>query len=373
MIGSLTITQTKPTLIAKASIFQTGPPGPDGPAGPNSVTSATTSDGTADLSVATLNIADGGTLLGPNIDNPAATVVVSRVDGEYARLTVGGLITLDDQTATVSAGFGAFTSRVDAGTIAFTAFEAGAGATFTYGTGSASAHRTALGLGTGDSPTFAGVALPDSGAVASGVNSRIRFGIGSSAGVGVGFASPIPNVAMGVRSWGNGVAALNLSGFNTLGQTAPLLDLWGNSAFVGAQSNVSLGIGTTTPTERLDVVGNIKASDTISAYGTYTDTSNYRRLALKMSTTGVAQIVAEGGGSGAAGNVLELPANTTFADSSATRTALGGGATGQAIFQAATTSAAQTAAGFVTLTPAAYANLVATGTADADTIYIVQE
>jgi hypothetical protein len=177
---------------------------------------------------------------------------------------------------------------------------------YTYGTGAAAAHRTALGLGAGDSPTFAGVALPDSGAVASGVNSRIRFGIGSSAGVGVGFASPIPNVAMGVRSWGNGVAALNLSGFNTLGQTAPLLDLWGNSAFVGAQSNVSLGIGTTTPTERLDVVGNIKASDTISAYGTYTDTSNYRRLALKMSTTGVAQIVAEGGGSGASGNRIEI-------------------------------------------------------------------
>jgi hypothetical protein len=108
-------------------------------------------------------------------------------------------------------------------------------------------------------------------------------------------------------------------------------------------------------------------------YGTYTGPGNYRRLALKMSTAGVAQIVAEGGGSGAAGNVLELPSNTTFADSSATRTALGGGATGQAIFQAATTSAAQTAAGFVTLTPAAYANLVATGTADADTIYIVQE
>ena len=41
-------------------------------------------------------------------------------------------------------------------------------------------------------------------------------------------------------------------------------------------------------------------------YGTYTDTSNYRRLALKMSSAGVAQIVAEGGGSGAADNRLEF-------------------------------------------------------------------
>jgi hypothetical protein len=41
-------------------------------------------------------------------------------------------------------------------------------------------------------------------------------------------------------------------------------------------------------------------------YGTYTDGSNYRRLALKMSTAGVAQIVAEGAGTGAADNILEI-------------------------------------------------------------------
>jgi hypothetical protein len=41
-------------------------------------------------------------------------------------------------------------------------------------------------------------------------------------------------------------------------------------------------------------------------YGTYTDTSNYRRLALKMSSAGVAQIVAEGAGTGAVGNMLLL-------------------------------------------------------------------
>jgi hypothetical protein len=58
-------------------------------------------------------------------------------------------------------------------------------------------------------------------------------------------------------------------------------------------------------------------------YGTYTGAGDYRRLALKMSTAGVAQIVAEGAGSGASGNVLQLPSNTTFADAPATRTALG--------------------------------------------------
>jgi hypothetical protein len=58
-------------------------------------------------------------------------------------------------------------------------------------------------------------------------------------------------------------------------------------------------------------------------YGTYSGAGDYRRLALKMSNAGVAQIVAEGAGSGAAGNVLQLPANTTFADAPATRTELG--------------------------------------------------
>jgi hypothetical protein len=59
-------------------------------------------------------------------------------------------------------------------------------------------------------------------------------------------------------------------------------------------------------------------------YGTYANSgADYRRLALKMDTAGVAQIVAEGAGSGAVGNVLQLPSNTTFADAQATRTALG--------------------------------------------------
>jgi hypothetical protein len=41
-------------------------------------------------------------------------------------------------------------------------------------------------------------------------------------------------------------------------------------------------------------------------YGTYSGAGDYRRLALKMSTAGVAQIVAEGAGTGASGNRLEF-------------------------------------------------------------------
>jgi hypothetical protein len=41
-------------------------------------------------------------------------------------------------------------------------------------------------------------------------------------------------------------------------------------------------------------------------YGTYTGAGDYRRLALKMSSAGVAQIVAEGAGTGAVDNRLEF-------------------------------------------------------------------
>jgi len=43
-----------------------------------------------------------------------------------------------------------------------------------------------------------------------------------------------------------------------------------------------------------------------NSYGTYTDVSNYRRVALAMTTTGVATLKPEGAGSGASGNVLHI-------------------------------------------------------------------
>lgn len=41
-------------------------------------------------------------------------------------------------------------------------------------------------------------------------------------------------------------------------------------------------------------------------YGTFTDTSNYRRVAIAMTTGGVASIAPEGAGTGASGNVLHI-------------------------------------------------------------------
>ncbi len=47
-------------------------------------------------------------------------------------------------------------------------------------------------------------------------------------------------------------------------------------------------------------------AQTSRLYGTYTDASNYRRLAYTMSTAGVAEIKPEGAGTGASGNVLHI-------------------------------------------------------------------
>jgi hypothetical protein len=47
-------------------------------------------------------------------------------------------------------------------------------------------------------------------------------------------------------------------------------------------------------------------AQTFRVYGTFTDASNHRRLAMTMSTSGVAEIKPEGAGSGSSGNVLHI-------------------------------------------------------------------
>ncbi len=47
-------------------------------------------------------------------------------------------------------------------------------------------------------------------------------------------------------------------------------------------------------------------AQTSRIYGTFTDASNYRRVAIAMTTGGVASIAPEGAGTGASGNVLHI-------------------------------------------------------------------
>ena len=48
------------------------------------------------------------------------------------------------------------------------------------------------------------------------------------------------------------------------------------------------------------------AAQTLRTYGTYTDASNYRRVALSMTTAGVATLLPEGAGTGSSGNVIHI-------------------------------------------------------------------
>jgi hypothetical protein len=251
-----------------------GPAGATGPAGPNTVTTATTTnltgfisgngtniagataaataatantlvlrDGSGGASLSTITLSGTGgspftstltggvnfanrTLVLPDV---SGTLVTAETLANSATITASTAVAVDTIVLRDGAGVINITSSNVAGT---TAYASTAG--WTYAGSAASAHRTALGLGTGDSPTFAGATFE------------------------------------GLIEQRNGNAA--------------------------QESRI---------------------------YGTYTGPGNYRRLALKMSTAGVAQIVAEGGGAGASGNRLELPSNTIFASASATRVALG--------------------------------------------------
>jgi hypothetical protein len=104
--------------------------GPAGSAGPNSVTSATTSDGTANLSVATIS-SQGATLVNPEFDNG----IIADDNGGYSRLRVGNII-MSSAEGSIDCG------QVDAATVNATTLRVSSteylsGASFTYGNATA--------------------------------------------------------------------------------------------------------------------------------------------------------------------------------------------------------------------------------------------
>jgi hypothetical protein len=103
-------------------------------------------------------------------------------------------------------------------------------------------------------------------------------GVWCATGVGYPGATGIGLASAGQISWGSAATNSGITGDITL-----LRDAAGTLA----QRN-----GTNAQTAR--------------TYGTYTDTSNYRRIAIAMTTAGVASIAPEGAGTGASGNVLHI-------------------------------------------------------------------
>ena len=115
------------------------------------------------------------------------------------------------------------------------------------------------------------------------------------------------NTAIGLRS-GNIIAdgsanAVTTNSIYVGSDTRALANNQTNQLVIGHQA---VGLGSNTATIGNSSTIETRLGGTITTYGTYTDPSNYRRLALKMSTAGVAQIVAEGEGAGAVGNRIEI-------------------------------------------------------------------
>jgi hypothetical protein len=223
-VGDETWLDLVPLADIKGDTGEPGAAGATGAAGPNTVTSATTSDGTASLSLAGLTT-NSGTI---TTSQPVSITQTWNASG----VTFTGLqVNVTDTASGISSYL--------------------------------------MDLQTGGTTRFS--VRRDGVAVASAVVQVGGDGLVSLSFNGVGIARDLP-LHWTPNTWG---------GASNLGD----LRLYRDAANTLAQRN-----GTNAQTFRL--------------YGTYTDASNYRRIACTMSTAGAGEIKAEGAGTGASGNTL---------------------------------------------------------------------
>lgn len=285
-------------------VAQTGPTGPAGPAGPNSVTSATTSDGTADLDVATITgggsgltglvsaqITDATNDTQANPDkliksNSSGSVKIdnlelgSRSDSNGHTLRFLFAPTPSDDDFGVDSiflikppyagGVVALTSsnngqpdKLTNGTIAGTLTINST--SYTYGVGAAAAHRTALGLGTIATQNADNVSITG-GAAAFTANSSVTGYLtaqlsGSTTGkvllgAVTGIGRDYPGVWFGTSTTApatNNYALLFDSTAGTIFNSPPGLSIFfriGNTNAITVDSTLGVGIGTTTPSAK---------------------------------------------------------------------------------------------------------------------------
>jgi hypothetical protein len=292
-----TIVVEDETIIAQVNTAPRGPAGEAGAAGPNAVTTATTTNltgfisgngtniagATAAATAATANTlvlrsATGGASFGPlsalagssnqhSITSSAGTNIVgplalSGSTGDTLTATYNAAITLNSTTGV----------NVNGGPLTLTQTWNDAAVTY-----------TGLQVNVTDTASNAASLLAD-----FQVGGSSRFAIGKT-----GFTFRAATIFAGISSDGSGRILLNSS---TAGGVRVSGDLQ-----IGLSDTVLLRDAANTLAQR-----NGTAQQESRIYGTYTGPGNYRRLALKMDTAGVAQIVAEGGGAGASGNRLEF-------------------------------------------------------------------
>jgi hypothetical protein len=228
-------------------------------------------------------------------------------------------------TGTITAG-GISTN----GQVEFNGVDAGDSLTFnmvnySYGTGAAAAHRTALGLGTTDSPTFAGATFA-AGTITTSQPLTLTQTWNNAATTFTGLQVNVTDSASGNSST---LIDLRVGGtplFRVFSKTGNVTtsggvdarNLWVTSNHINIHAFGGVRwTPTTDPFTTPDLILTRDAAGTLAQrnglnaqesriYGTFTDASDYRRLALKMSSAGVAQIVAEGAGTGALLNRIEI-------------------------------------------------------------------
>jgi hypothetical protein len=383
-----TIVVEDETIIVQVSAAARGPAGEAGAAGaagPNTLTTATTTNLTGFISGDGTNIsgataaattATANTLVLRSAGGGASFAGLNTNSGSYAQ--IGGatfnvattsnanLTTTGSGTVTVS---GAGGTTIGGGTLTFSP------SGFAYGAGAASAHRTALGLGatgsiaasdpltltqtwTDAAVTFTGlqVNVTDSDSAAASLLMDLRVGgasyfqVQKDGRLDAGRYGVVGYYGVRAGSQTGNVFAISRSvdGANvfTVSQGG---NITGRGLTVTADG---IDIGTSSGSKLINDAANTLAQRNGTAaqesriYGTYTGPGNYRRLALKMSSAGVAQIVAEGGGSGASGNRIEIDGLRIGKGGSniATNTALGASA-----LNANTTGGTNTAVGFAAL------------------------
>jgi len=173
------------------------------------------------------------------------------------------------------------------------------------GTGSARALElqtdgtTRLTIASTGTATFGGrVVVPEY--ITDNLNNEILAGVDSSGYYfGCGFTSNTYPIFLGAKG-----AATHVY---IAGTTGVICARGKSIAFGTTTSNTSL-ISESSGT--LSLINQANAQ-TFRLYGTYTDASNYRRLAISSTTAGAFTINAEGAGTGASGNTLELQTGGT--------------------------------------------------------------
>jgi hypothetical protein len=333
-ILTVTVTVDEETVIAN---INTAARGPAGTSGSGAITSATTSDGTADLdllNVETVTATVSGTLTAPHIHGNLAGSV-------YAHIRAGENLAKGDPVYVSSShGSGStlipIVSKADASNAAKMP---AVGIMDAAVANNANGHMVITGT----------ITELDTDGLTVNAELYVAEGGGMTATPPTARAQPVARVERVNANNGAVIVKVNgLSASDATGNTLVRRTSGGGASFAGINTNsgsysqvggANFNVATTTAanltaTGSGTVTVSGEGGTTISGgtltfspsapieqrngtaqqesriYGTYTGAGDYRRLALKMSTAGVAQIVAEGAGSGAVGNVLQLHAGT---------------------------------------------------------------